>query len=145
MKLSSVVYKVGCWSFVLVGLGHIVTSMLIPNTPERVKMVQEMKSFSISMPGTESNLYLFHEGFSLMMGLLLTAYGLLNLAFAKISKMPVKSVMLINVAVSLSALIISIKYFFIVPVAFLGVAFLCFLIALALSFQSMNYSKEKHG
>jgi hypothetical protein len=62
--------------------------MFIPNTPERVEIVQAMEKFSISMPGTESNLYLFHEGFSVMMGVLLIGYGLLNLSIAKASRMP---------------------------------------------------------
>ncbi len=140
MKLSPIIYKIGCWSYIFVGIGHTVTYMLIPNTPERTKILQDMKNFPISMPGTESNLYLFHEGFSLMMGSLLIAYGLLNLSLTKTSMIPGKHVILINVIMSLLAFIISIKYFFIVPVTFLGIAFLCFLISLILSDKSINHS-----
>ena len=140
MKLLPIIYKAGCWSYILVGIGHIVTSMFIPNTPERVEIVQAMEKFSISMPGTESNLYLFHEGFSLMMGVLLIGYGLLNLSIAKASRMPSKNTILINAVTSLIALIISINYFFMVPSVFLGVAFLCFSIALAISCSSKNHS-----
>ncbi|PCJ50904.1 MAG: hypothetical protein COA74_00060 [Gammaproteobacteria bacterium] len=120
------VFKTGCWSFILVGTGHIVTSIFIPNTPERIKIVQEMKNFSISMSGTESNLYLFHEGFSLMMGILLIGYGLLNLSLTKASTVPENKIIIINLTVSLIAFVISIKQFFIVPVIFLCIASLSF-------------------
>ncbi len=130
MKLLPVVYKIGCWSFILVGIGHIVTSMSVPSTPERDKIIEEMKNFSISMSGSESNLYLFHEGFSLMMGVLLMGYGLLALSLTKASFIPEKQVVFINVIISLVALAISVKYFFIVPITFLMVAFLCFLMSL---------------
>ncbi len=126
MNSLPMLYKAGCWSFVLVGIGHIVTSMLIPSTPERDKIIEEMKSFSISMSGSESNLYLFHEGFSLMMGGLLIGFGVLNLSLLEASITPRKRVVLVNVIVSLISLAISIKYFFIVPVAFLFMAFFCF-------------------
>ncbi len=140
MKSLPIVYKTGCWSFIMVGIGHIVTSMFVPNTPERTKIIQEMKNFSISMLGTESNLYLFHEGFSLMMGILLIAYGLINLSFIKLSMIPEKHIVVINFAVALTALVISIRYFFIVPIVFLGTAFSCFLMALIFNARSKNHS-----
>lgn len=91
MKSLPIICKIGYWSFILLGIGHVVTSMIIPDTPERSKIIQEMQNFSISMAGTESNLYLFHEGFSLMMGLLLIGYGLINLSFIKEKKKPIKN------------------------------------------------------
>jgi len=138
MKLLPTVYKIGCWAFVLVGVGHIVTSMLIPTTPERTIIVQTMKEFSISMIGTESNLYLFHEGFSLMMGILLISYGLLNLSMLKTSEAPSKNTIIVNAATSIIALVISIKYFFLVPTTLLSIAFLCFLMALIINQFSKN-------
>lgn len=143
MKSLSIIYKAGCWSFILVGLGHIVTSMLVPNTPERVNIIQEMKNFSISIAGTRSNLYLFHEGFSLMMGVLLIGYGFLNLLLTDAWMIPGKNIILINVTVSLIAFVISIKYFFMVPTILLCAAFLCFVMALIMSIKPMNYSKKK--
>jgi hypothetical protein len=140
VKSLPIVYKIGCWSFILVGIGHLITSMDIPDTPERTKIIQEMKSFSISMSGTESNLSLFHDGFSLMMGVLLIGYGLINLSLANASMIPRKQIILINVVVSLVSVVISIKYFFIVPVAFLCMAALCFSMVFILSAKSINYS-----
>jgi len=143
VKSLSIIYKVGCWSFILVGLGHIVTSMFAPITPERADIILEMKNFSITMAGTESNLYLFHEGFSLMMGVLLIGYGLLNLLLTKASVMPGNNIILVNTTVSFIAFIISIKYFFMVPIILLCIAFLCFLIILIISVKPIIYSKEK--
>lgn len=134
------VYKAGCWSFIFVGIGHVVASKSVPSTPERIEIVQEMKEFSISMLGTESNLYLFHEGFSLMMGILLIGYGFLNLAFMKECIIPGKQIIIINIAVSLITFVVSVKYFFIVPVVVLCIAFLCFFMALILSAKLVNYS-----
>ncbi|PCJ45294.1 MAG: hypothetical protein COA74_15905 [Gammaproteobacteria bacterium] len=143
MKSLSIIYKAGCWSFILVGLGHIVTSMFVPITPERASIILEMKNFSITMAGTESNLYLFHEGFSLMMGVLLISYGLLNLFLTKASVIPENNIIFINTTVSLIAFIISIKYFFMVPIILLCIAFLCFLITLIISTKPVIHSKEK--
>ncbi len=75
-----------------------------------------------------------------MMGILLIAYGLLNLSLTKTSMISEKHIILINVIMSLFAFVISIKYFFIVPVVFLGIAFLCFLMSFILSTKSINYS-----
>lgn len=133
MKCLLIVFKVGSWSYILVGLGHLVTSMSVPVTAERVEIIQAMKDFPIVMLGTESNLYLFHEGFSLMMGFLLFAYGLLNLLVVRKNKIPSKDIIAVNIVVSLVALALSIRYFFIVPIFFLGTALLCFAIALAVS------------
>ncbi len=132
MNSSPMLYRAGCWSFILVGIGHLVTSRLIPNTPERDKMVEEMKNFSISLSGSESNLYLFHEGFSLMMGVLLIGFGALNLSFLEASTTPRKRVVLVAVMVSFISLLISINYFFIVPVLLLLIASFCFLAALVI-------------
>jgi len=140
VKSRLIIYKIGCWSYILVGLGHLATSLTTPVTPERAKIIQEMQNFSISMAGTESNLYLFHEGFSLMMGFLLMGYGLMNLSFIKVIKTPPKSLIFINLVMSLIALAISINYFFIVPVVFLGIASFSFLMALILSNKTVNFS-----
>ncbi len=131
MNSLPILYKTGCWSFMLVGTGHIVTSMLIPSTPERDEIIEEMRRFSISLSGSESNLYLFHEGFSLMMGVLFIAFGALNLSFLEASIIPRKRIVLVSLIVSLISLAVSIKYFFIVPVLFLLIACCCFFTVLA--------------
>jgi len=126
VNFLSFTYKVGSWSFILVGVGHLATATFAPSTPEKVQITQTMKEFPITMLGTDSNLLLFHEGFSLMMGVLLMGYGVLSLLHARKLGFPEKEVIWVNILISLVALILSMKYFFIVPTSLLGLALLCF-------------------
>ena len=138
VKPILIIYKIGSWSYILVGLAHLNWALFSPDTAEKIEIIQTLKGISISVPGTESNLYLFHEGFSLMMGVLLLGYGLLNLSIIRKSKTIQKDKIILNIVVSLIALIISIKHFFIVPVIFLGIAFFCFSTLFILSSFSKN-------
>ena len=114
MKNVRLFHMIGSWSFVLLGMGHLVTYLFLPKTPEQEKMMQVMKDFVISMPGPDSTLLLFHEGFSLMMGLLLIGYGTANVLFAADSfdSLRSKHISMLNVLVSLLAVVLSAVYFF---------------------------------
>jgi len=79
------VYKFGCWGFVLTGLGHLIVSLLAPHTPERTKMIELMESYSLEAFSHNLNLYMLHEGFSFMMGLMVIAFGAVNLLVVKVS------------------------------------------------------------
>ena len=98
-------------------------------------MIQVMKDFVISMPGPDSTLLLFHEGFSLMMGLLLIGYGTANVLFAADSfdSLRSKHISTLNVLVSLLAVVLSVVYFFIVPVVFTAISLTAFVLALGLT------------
>lgn len=128
MKINTLLYKTACWSFILLGIGHIVTHFLGPKTPEQMDMIQQMKDFVIEMPGTTSTLLLFHEGFSIAMGMLITAFGLINLVFLRTNKESLNSfgLLLTNSIVSGLMLFLSVFYFFFVPIAFSALSFLCF-------------------
>lgn len=128
MKINKTLYKTASWSFVLLGIGHVITHFLEPRTPEQLDMIQQMKDFVIEMPGTTSNLLLFHEGFSITMGMLISAFGLINLVFLKTNRESVNSfgLLLTNSIVSGLMLILSVIYFFFVPIAFSALSFLCF-------------------
>ncbi len=132
MNSNSMLSKVGSWAFVLVGIGHLVTSTFGPDVPGQLEILDTMREFPITMLGTESNLFLFHEGFSLMMGLMLFGYGLLNLSLLRELSMPSSRMLAINVSISLVAFCLSLRNFFAVPVFLLGVASLCFVLAFAI-------------
>lgn len=128
MNYAKIGYKIACWSLMIGGVGHTTMSVLSPLTPKQLSLIQTMKEFSIQAMGTETNIYSFHQGFSLMMGLLLFSYGLLNLFILKNSKqvnLP-PNILLLNSIVTLICTILSFKYFFIVPIALTGLAFLGF-------------------
>ena len=147
MKNVRLFHMIGSWSFVLLGMGHLVTYLFLPKTPEQEKMMQVMKDFVISMPGPDSTLLLFHEGFSLMMGLLLICYGTVNILFLAADSFDFlrsKHIAMLNVLVSLLAVVLSVIYFFIVPVVFTTISLIAFGLALGLSLRASG-TPQKRG
>jgi hypothetical protein len=128
-SLKNILHKTGSCAFLLTGTGHLMAHFLAPKTAPQLEMMKSMEKFSISMPGTQSNLLLFHEGFSIMMGILLFSFGLMNLILYKISESDpktYKNILLLNCVLSLISFILSVKYFFVVPVVLMGIATLSF-------------------
>ncbi len=125
-------YKIGSWSYIIVGTGHLIGHLLTPKTPEQIEILQTMKEFTISMPGTETNLLLFYTGFSLMMGIMLISYGWINLMFLKNNKqidLADNKILITNILVSFISLILAIKYFFIFPILLMSLALTVFTLA----------------
>lgn len=133
MKITLISYKIASWALILVGIGHTITDLTTPKTLEQNDFILKMKEFTIQILGAETDIFSFHQGFSLMMGLLLFAYGLLNLLILKNNKSAnlASNILILNIIVSLISVILSLKYFFIVPVVFTSIAFLGFLISLS--------------
>ena len=147
MKNVRLFHMIGSWSFVLLGIGHLITYLFLPKTPEQEKMIQVMKDFVISMPGPDSTLFLFHEGFSLMMGLLLICYGTVNILFFAVDSFDFlrsKPIAMLNVLVSLLAVVLSVIYFFIVPIVFTAISLIAFGLALGLSLRASG-TPQKRG
>jgi hypothetical protein len=129
-------YKISSWSFILVGIGHLIGHLLSPKTSEQIEMLQTMKEFTIAMPGTETNLLLFYTGFSLMMGIMLLSYGVINLLLLKNIKQINwidNQILITNTLVSFMSLILAIKYFFIIPIVLMGIALTGFTLALIIT------------
>ena len=146
MENARLLHMIGSWSFVFLGIGHLGTQLFLPKTPEQEKMIQVMKDFVISMPGPDSTLFLFHEGFSLMMGLLLIGYGAANvLSFetGHFDSLRNKYISMLNVLVSFAAVVISVIYFFIVPIVFTAISLTAFVLVLGLALRS-NAVPQKH-
>lgn len=128
MKYTKVGHKVAAWSLIIGGVGHFSAELLAPKTPKMMELIQTMEAFTFNALGTEANLFAFHQGFSLMMGLLVFSYGLINLLILKNSQgvnLPT-NILLFNSVVTLICSVISFKYFFIFPTAMTGLAFLGF-------------------
>ena len=135
MRAQKMLYMAGSAALVLVGAGHLATSLLMPKTPAQETMVATMKGFVIDMPGTVTNLYQFHQGFSIMMGVLLISYGALAMLFVKAASIEAAlrtPVLGFNMLVALASLLLSIAFFFVVPIALTGVAFACYALAFML-------------
>jgi len=134
MKVVKILYLIGTISFgIMCGFGHLMFEFFGQKSTETI---ETMKNLSISMPGRETNMYILDTGLSLVMGLMLLAYGIINLMIIIKNKkivLPSKSIMFINIIFSLFAFVLVYKYLFIIPVIFTGIAFFSFLIAYTLS------------
>ena len=130
-------YKIASWSLILVGIGHTITYLTSPKTSLQNDFITKMKEFPIEILGTETNIFSFHQGFSLMMGLLLFGYGLLNLLILRNNQalnIPT-NILILNSIISLICFILSFAYFFIVPIVFTSIAFLGFSVSLILKIK----------
>jgi len=130
MNLSKISYKIASWSLILVGIGHTITTLLSSPTAVQKEFIVKMQNFSVDIFGSQTNIYSLHLGFSLMMGLLLFGYGLLSLQILKTQQNPTFSVLVLNILITLMAVIISQLLFFIIPVLFTSVAMIGFITAL---------------
>jgi len=132
MKVQKISSKIASWSLIFVGVGHTITDLTSPKTALQNDFIIKMKEFPIEVLGSETNIFSFHQGFSLMMGLLLFGYGLLNILILKSNRaIPTPpNIIILNIIVCLISLLLSIKYFFIVPILCTGIAFLGFTISL---------------
>jgi hypothetical protein len=132
MRISQLAYRTASWSFVVVGIGHVATQILSPKTPQQVEFIQKMEDFSVNLMGTETNLFSMYLGFSLMMGLMLFAFGWLNLLMLKNNQghaIPT-GILLFNMFTSLVSMVLSIVYLFIVPIVLTGLGFMGFTLSL---------------
>jgi len=129
MRLQRLLYKTGAWSFIALGLGHISTYLLAPASAERLEIFEKMQAFIIDMPGSQGNLYEYHLGFSLMMGILLIAYGvqaLLSLRVMAATSSDSLPSLPLHTLVSAIVTMMAMRYFFMVPIVLGATAFLAF-------------------
>ncbi|NQX81587.1 MAG: hypothetical protein HRT66_06300 [Flavobacteriaceae bacterium] len=119
-------------ALIFVGIGHTITDLTSPKTEAQNDFLLKMKEFTIEILGTETNIFSFHQGYSLMMGLLLFGYGLLNILISKNNKesgLPT-NILVLNSIVCFASLLLSIRYFFVVPIVLTGIAFTGYTISL---------------
>lgn len=135
MKKATLYYKIGAWSLVILGIGHLlahVSLSMFAQTAEQLSIAQVMTAFQINLLGSESNLMNFHNGYSLMMGILVLSYGLMNLIFVKYNSnayVNIQPILILNSITALITCMLSIQLFFIVPIALSGIASVAFVLA----------------
>jgi len=142
MKTSLVSYKIASWSFLVIGFGHTITYLTAPNTPEQNELITTMKALNFNMIGVDANIFSFYTGFSLMMGLLLIGYGLINLLMLnnnQQSRLPI-NMLILNIIISFFSVVISLKYFFLIPVIFTSIPFIGY--SISLSTRKLNTYKN---
>jgi hypothetical protein len=137
MKVEKISSKIASWSLIFVGIGHTITDLTSPKTESQNDFIIKMKEFPLEVLGSETNIFSFHQGFSLMMGLLLFGYGLLNILILRNnqeSSIPT-NIIIFNIIICVISFVLSIKYFFIVPIVFTGISLLGFAISLIIKLR----------
>ena len=137
MNVKKTSSKIASWSLILVGIGHTITDLTSTKSETQIDFIQKMKEFPIEIMGSETNIFSFHQGFSLMMGLLLFGYGLLNILILRnnqASSIPT-NIIIFNIIICVISFVLSIKYFFIVPIVFTGISLLGFAISLIIKLR----------
>jgi len=133
MKIARITFLTGTIFFgIICGLGHLTFELL---EEKQQDVVEKLKELTVVFPDRESDMFLLITGFSLLMGVMLLAYGIINLLLTVKNKkiqLPSKTIVLANLVFSFIAFTIAYQYFFIFPIACTGIAMLCFLISLIL-------------
>lgn len=124
-------YIAGSWLFgVFSGFGHLFFELFAPRNPEAMQMIEAQKAFQISMPGTQTTLYTLTFGVSVILGLMLIGYGVMNLQVARETPkgaLPSRTFQIINIVFALIAFILAWNYLFLIPTILTGAASVCFI------------------
>ena len=124
-------YKLGAWSFVLLGSLHNIATVMMINQPitdeSHLRVIEGMKKISPPIP-TSHTLWDFHVGFSYILGWLLIAFGALAILSIKSAENN-KIITLFNAGVSSLVCIYAVQYLFFVAWGFSGLAATMFLIS----------------
>ena len=132
MKISLKSFLIASWALLIGGIFHSLSDLLSPATDERIEVMNQMKVLTSEVLGSEFNMLSFFQGFSLMMGLLTFGYGALNVLIIKSFRdngVP-HSILVFNTIITLMCVILSIKYFFIIPIILTAIPFIGFSISL---------------
>ena len=122
--MREIFFHVAAGSFVLTGLAHTLAELfgdIQAPSAETARVIDDMKRCNVPMPGRKVTLYQMMRGFSLMMGTLLIATGVLNHMIAAYA-LEHACLMAFNVGLSATALFLSVRYFFIAPIVLMGLA-----------------------
>jgi len=131
MTKLRMVYGTGCWFFgILCGIGHLITE-LSPPPPAKVEMMLLLQGVPLNFAGTQTDAGTLTFGVSVVLGLMLLAYGAINLMILRDTPMPMlpkRSFQMANILFSLAAFVLAWNYLFSVPTVLTGIAFICFVV-----------------
>lgn len=144
MKTAKIFYQIGAWSFgIICGLGHLSFELFSPKSPEIGQLLSEL---IITLPGKETDIATITFGISLLMGLMLFAYGVLNLLTIskdKVDFLPSSKILLFNLAITSIALVLALQYLFIIPIFLIGVSVVSYLLSTIIYFNTYTQNKRK--
>ena len=131
MKLTQILFNVGAWNYIVLGLLHIAYFSAITLSPNRSAVVATMRETPtpLGMFGRQMDLLSVYNGFSFMMAIMLIAAGGLSILAQRIdADFPSQSgsIMVFNVVLSLVALVLSVNFFFGGPVWLFLISFVAY-------------------
>ena len=132
MKRIKYIHLIGIWAFgILLGTGHLSFEFFSPRSPE---ITQQMQSMTFEFSGKVTSMYSITQAISIIMGVMLIAYGVTQLAIAKSSenKLPTRGLLYLNAFIVFVAFLLAIKYLFLLQVALIGISLICAIITLIL-------------
>lgn len=119
-------FKTGSIAFIILGLLHLMAHFGNSLSLEPNQLMQDMQDYKINLFG-EHNLLQFHTVFSIMMGFLISAFGLQNLLCTTFI-VDNKKALLSSILISAIAFIVALLYFHILAYGFILFSFLCYLL-----------------
>ena len=123
------IFKIGAWAFIILGALHLLAHKFSsPGDSMSIKLLQNMETCKINILG-EHNFLKFYNGFSITMGVLLSAFGLQCLI---LSEFILKNRKALYSTIIITAIVfaLSIVYFHIIAYGFTFFSLICFLYAL---------------
>ncbi len=130
MQKLRLIYGLGCWLLgIVTGALHTLFE-LAPKSARGEELSQLLATFTLELPGSQVSAYSLFFGISLLMGVMLIGFGVVNLLVLRSTpknQLPSLSFQTVNVLFSLLAFLLAWNYLFILPLALTGLSFLCFL------------------
>ncbi|HEY6269491.1 MAG TPA: hypothetical protein VIX11_14400 [Candidatus Acidoferrum sp.] len=124
-------FLAGAIWLLLMGAVHSL-SFIKPLTPQNAterQLFDLMSNYKFNVAGTMRSMDNFMTGFSICFMLAALGFGLLDLSLVKERAALLKRISLVNVLWLVVMVGVSLRYFFVVPVTFLSVALLIFVLA----------------
>jgi hypothetical protein len=131
-------FQAGAITFILLGLLHLSAHFGMDKNEEASQLMLDMEALKIQLFG-EHDLLKFHNGFSLMMGFMLAAYGLQQLLCAEFI-LQSKKALLSCIMITAFSLLIALLFFHILAYGLIAVSLGCFAIAAFLPLRSVQKS-----
>lgn len=120
--------KAGSIGLILLGLLHLISHIFgKPNDPNLDKLLLDMQNFKIELMG-EHNLLKFYNGFSIMMGFLLAAFGVQTYLLSN-EILKNKTALLATIIITIIAFILAVMYFHVLAFSLIGISMICYVTA----------------
>jgi hypothetical protein len=100
-----------------------------PNNETERRLLDLMSNYRFNVAGAMRSMKDFMTGFSISFMLAALGFGLLDLSLAKERAALLKRISLVNIFWLVVMVVVALRYFFIIPIAFLSVALLIFVLA----------------